>query len=79
MDTTVILAQPRENKAPSGCRLRGKSGITGHDRASPGIRGNRCLRVGEFGAGTPLFRPEIGLRVGEFVRKQCAKFPYIEL
>ena len=72
MDTTVILAQLR------GSRLRADV-VYVDDRAWPGIRGNRCLRVGEFGAGIPLFRPEIGLRVGEFVRKQCAKFPYIEL
>ena len=34
MDTTVILAQPRENKAPSGCRLRRSAGIVGHPRIS---------------------------------------------
>ena len=35
MDTTVILAQPRENKAPSGCRLRPSPGSTGLGRSPP--------------------------------------------
>ena len=45
VDTTVILAQPRENKAPSGCRLRGSVGLaSGSLRARFGRAGDPSWR-----------------------------------
>jgi len=92
VDTTVILAQPRENKAPSGCRLRRSPGLAGPWSAAAQI--DVLLWARNFG-GPPrsvLFywansahlsliqNKDLAAQIGTFLLgKQCAFIPYRKL
>ena len=63
LDATVILAQPRVS------RLRADA-VYVPNRAASGIRGNRCLLIGESARRGPFLEPRSRLLIGIFCEKK---------